>query len=99
MGKRKDTGGGPERRDPGVLRFPTDYVPPPEEAAPAATPASLDEWAEGRLDLNQHLIKRPHSTFYVRVSGDGMAPTLQPGDLLVVDASLAEGCASGDVVV
>lgn len=45
---------------------------------------------EQSLDLNQHLIKRSASTFFLRVVGD-MAVTADvcAGDLLVVDRALS----------
>ncbi|MBZ0330684.1 translesion error-prone DNA polymerase V autoproteolytic subunit [Halomonas sp. ANAO-440] len=45
---------------------------------------------EGRtLDLNEHLIKRPASTFFMGVTGDSMdAFGIHDGDTLVVDRSL-----------
>lgn len=45
---------------------------------------------EGRtLDLNEHLIKRPSSTFFMNVTGDSMETFgIYDGDTLVVDRSL-----------
>ncbi|MCC5882494.1 MAG: translesion error-prone DNA polymerase V autoproteolytic subunit [Halomonas sp.] len=45
---------------------------------------------EGRtLDLNQHLVKRPSATFFMRVTGDSMVLLgIRDGDLLLVDRSL-----------
>jgi DNA polymerase V len=38
---------------------------------------------------NQHLIRHPAATFYVRVSGDSMIEAgILPGDILIVDRAL-----------
>jgi DNA polymerase V len=56
---------------------------------PAGFPSPADDHAEEKLDLNQHLIKNPSSTFYVRVSGDSMIGAgIHPDDMLVVDRSI-----------
>lgn len=60
-------------------------------AAPvrAGFPNPAEEYIEGRLDLNQHLIPHPAATFFVRVAGDSMLGAgIHPGDLLIVDRSL-----------
>lgn len=55
----------------------------------AGFPNPAEEFIEGRLDLNQHLIPHPAATFFVRVSGDSMIGAgIHPGDLLIVDRSL-----------
>jgi len=38
----------------------------------AGFPSPADDYIEGRLDLNRHLIKHPAATFFVWVSGDSM---------------------------
>lgn len=45
---------------------------------------------EGRtLDLNERLVKRASSTFFMTVTGDSMETTgIQPGDLLEVDSAI-----------
>jgi DNA polymerase V len=63
----------------------------------AGFPSPAEDWIEGRLDLNRHLIKHPAATFYMRVIGDSMEEEIKEGDILVVDrACEAE---DGDVVV
>jgi DNA polymerase V len=53
---------------------------------------------EGRLDLNQVLIKRPHSTYYLRVTGDSMTGVgIFPDDLLVVERT--DKAKHGDIVI
>jgi DNA polymerase V len=55
----------------------------------AGLPTPADDYIEGRLDLNRHLIKHPAATFFVRVAGDSMIDAgIHPGDILVVDRSL-----------
>lgn len=59
-------------------------------AVEAGFPSPADDYMEGRLDLNTHLVKHPAATFFVRVTGDSMLGAgIHPGDLLVVDRSLA----------
>ena len=44
---------------------------------------------EQQLDLNQHLIKHPSATFFMRAEGNEPAKgEVHPGDLLIVDRSL-----------
>ncbi|NMQ18897.1 translesion error-prone DNA polymerase V autoproteolytic subunit [Candidatus Competibacter phosphatis] len=65
---------------------------------PAGFPSPADDDVEGRLDLNQHLIRHPAATFFVRVSGESMLGAgIHPGDLLVVDRALEP--AHGKVVI
>lgn len=55
----------------------------------AGFPAPTDDRVESKLDLNQHLIKRPTSTFFVRVEGESMIGAgIYPNDILIVDRSL-----------
>ena len=39
---------------------------------PAGFPSPADDYIEGTLDLNQHLVKHKAATFFVRVSGSSM---------------------------
>ena len=65
---------------------------------PAGFPSPADDYIEGKLDLNRHLIKHPAATFFVRVSGDSMIDAgIHSGDLLVVDRSL--DAVDGNVIV
>lgn len=65
---------------------------------PAGFPSPADDYLEGKLDLNRHLIKHPAATFFVRVSGDSMLGAgIHTGDLLVVDRSLE--AVDGNVIV
>lgn len=55
----------------------------------AGFPSPADDYMEGKLDLNKHLIKHPAATFFVRVSGESMIKAgIYPNDILVVDRSL-----------
>jgi DNA polymerase V len=64
----------------------------------AGFPSPADDYLEGALDLNEHLVKNPAATFFVRVSGESMTGAgIFPGDLLVVDRSLTPE--SGSVVI
>ena len=59
---------------------------------PAGFPSPADDYIEGKLDLNRHLIKHPAATFFVRVTGDSMTGAgIHSGDLLIVDRSLESG--------
>ena len=55
----------------------------------AGFPSPAADYVEGRLDLNQHLIRHPAATFFMRVEGESMIGAgIFPGDLLVVDRSV-----------
>ena len=55
----------------------------------AGFPSPADDYIEGSLDLNEHLVKHPAATFFVRVSGESMIKAgIFPGDILIVDRSL-----------
>jgi DNA polymerase V len=59
------------------------------ERVPAGFPSPAGDYMEGKLDLNQHLVKHPAATFFVRVTGDSMiGKGIHSGDLLIVDKSL-----------
>src|SRR4051794_34363732 len=63
----------------------------------AGFPSPAEDWVEGRLDLNRHLIKHPEATYYMRIIGDSMDDEIKEGDIIVVDrAAEAE---DGDIVV
>jgi DNA polymerase V len=64
----------------------------------AGLPAPTEDYIEGKIDLNRHLVKHPESTFLVRVVGESMQDAgIHPRDLLVVDRSLE--AISGKVVI
>ncbi len=59
------------------------------ESVSAGFPSPADDYLEGKLDLNEFLIKNPAATFFVRVTGDSMINAgVHSGDILVVDRSL-----------
>jgi len=65
---------------------------------PAGFPSPAEDYVEGALDLNEHLIAHREATFFVRVKGQSMTGAgIQDGDLLVVDRALEAG--HGDIVV
>jgi DNA polymerase V len=54
----------------------------------AGFPSPADDYIDQKLDLNQFLIKRPASTFFVKVKGDSMVNAgIFSGDILIVDRS------------
>lgn len=58
----------------------------PGESWRADFPSPVNDDAELSLNLNEHLIRHPESTFLVRVTGDALAEAgLHDGDLLVMD--------------
>lgn len=64
----------------------------------AGFPSAAEDFVEGKLDLNDILIKRPAATFYVKVAGESMRDAgIFPGDILVVDRG--ENPRHGHVVV
>lgn len=55
----------------------------------AGFPAPTEDYIEGKIDLNKHLIKHPEATFLVRVTGYSMIDAgIHPGDFLIVDRAL-----------
>ena len=55
----------------------------------AGFPSPAEDYIEGELDLNNHLIKHPAATFFVRVAGDSMVDAgIHPGDILIVDRAI-----------
>ena len=65
---------------------------------PAGFPSPAADFAEGTLDLNEHLIRRPAATFMVRIIGDSMIGAgIHDGDLAIVDRSIEPR--TGHVVV
>jgi DNA polymerase V len=64
----------------------------------AGFPSPSDEHVEAKLDLNQHLVKHPAATFFVRVEGDSMIGAgIYADDILVVDRSLKPS--NGKIVI
>ena len=64
----------------------------------AGFPSPADDYIELQLDLNEHLIKHPSATFYVRVKGTSMKDaSINEGDILIVDRALEP--ANGAIIV
>lgn len=64
-------------------------------AVPAGFPSPADDYVGQRISLDEHLIGRRESTFFMRVAGDSMRGLgIFDGDLLVVDKALpaTHGC-------
>ena len=60
-----------------------------------AVPIRLDDYVDGQINFDEHLMQHKESTFFMRVSGDSMRDlSIFDGDLLVVDRSVAatNGC-------
>lgn len=55
----------------------------------AGFPSPAEDYLDKKLDLNEHLIKNPAATFFVKVSGNSMINAgIKSGDILIVDRSL-----------
>ena len=64
----------------------------------AGFPSPADDHLEKPLDLNEHLVRHPAATYFVRVEGDSMdGAGIRNGDILVVDRALEPR--SGSIVV
>ncbi|MDR2538139.1 MAG: translesion error-prone DNA polymerase V autoproteolytic subunit [Bifidobacteriaceae bacterium] len=65
---------------------------------PAGWPSPAQDYASVRIDLNEHLIKDPTSTYLLRMRGDAMNGVgIFSGDEILVDRSLDPS--SNDIVV
>ena len=73
----------------------------------AGFPSPADDYVESALDLNEHLVREPAATFFVRAQGESMVGAgIHDGDLLVVDrsAEITNGkvviaCINGELTV
>ena len=55
----------------------------------AGFPSPADDYEEENIDLNEHLIKNPFSTFFLKVKGSSMINAgILDKDLIIVDKSL-----------
>ena len=64
-------------------------LPVSSQLVHAGFPSPADDHIEATLDLNKHLIKRPSSTFFIRVDGESMKNAgINTGDILIVDRSV-----------
>lgn len=74
------------------------HLPLFSDRVAAGFPSPADDYTEGRLSLDEHLIQHKDSTFFVRAKGNSMTGAgIFDGDLLVVDKSL--DAHDGDIVV
>ncbi len=77
---------------------PIEFLRIAPEAVPAGFPSPAQGYYNGAIDLNQHLIEDPVSTFIMRVSGHSMTGAgIHDGDELVVNRK--RPAQSGDIVV
>jgi DNA polymerase V len=82
---------------PAVGRQPT-RLPLFSHTVPAGFPSPADDYIQGRLSLDEHLIQHREATFFVRAKGNSMVGAgIFDGDLLVVDKSLIPS--SGNIVI
>lgn len=64
----------------------------------AGFPSPAEEYSQGRLDLNEFLIRNPAATLYVRAVGISMVKAgILPGDILAVDRSVTPQ--NGDIII
>ncbi|MBL4782785.1 MAG: translesion error-prone DNA polymerase V autoproteolytic subunit [Porticoccaceae bacterium] len=64
----------------------------------AGFPSPADDYLDGGLDLNEHLIAHTAATYFARAEGDSMIELgIFSGDLLIIDRALS--AVDGDVVV
>jgi DNA polymerase V len=73
-------------------------IPMLSHTVTAGFPSPADDYIEGRLSLDEHLIQNRDATFFVRAKGNSMVGAgIFDGDLLVVDKSLSPQ--SGDIII
>ena len=64
-------------------------IPLLTDSVSAGFPSPADDHIEENIDLNEHLISNPFSTFFLRVKGDSMINAgIKDKDLIIVDKSL-----------
>ena len=64
-------------------------IPLLTDSVSAGFPSPADDYTEENIDLNEHLIRNPFSTFFLRVKGDSMINSgIHDKDLIIVDKSL-----------
>ena len=64
-------------------------IPLLNHSVSAGFPSPADDYTEENIDLNEHLISNPFSTFFLRVKGDSMVNAgIKDKDLIIVDKSL-----------
>ena len=64
-------------------------IPLLNDSVSAGFPSPADDYTEENIDLNEHLISNPFSTFFLRVKGESMINAgIKDEDLIIVDKSL-----------
>ena len=64
-------------------------IPLLNDSVSAGFPSPADDYTEENIDLNEHLISNPSSTFFLRIRGDSMINAgIKDKDLIIVDKSL-----------
>jgi len=64
----------------------SDELPLALARVPAGFPSPAEDYLEQSLDIARYLVKRPKTTFFMRVEGDSMIKAgINDGDLLVID--------------
>ena len=73
-------------------------IPLLNDSVSAGFPSPADDYTEENIDLNEHLISNPFSTFFLRVRGESMINAgIKDKDLIIVDKSLI--AKPGDIVI
>ena len=64
-------------------------IPLLNDSVSAGFPSPADDYTEENIDLNEHLISNPFSTFFLRVKCESMINAgIKDKDLIIVDKSL-----------
>ncbi|MHC1788707.1 LexA family protein [Solidesulfovibrio sp.] len=64
----------------------------------AGFPSPAEDYIDKKLDLNEHLVRHPAATFFVRAAGDSMRDAgVASGDILVVDRAVT--ATDGHIVI
>lgn len=64
-------------------------IPLYSSSVAAGIPSPAEDHVEDTLDLNDYMVRRPDSTFMLRVEGESMKNVgILPNDILIVDRSL-----------
>ena len=78
--------GRPQSKDGSVVRL---EIPLYSSKVAAGMPSPAEDHVEETLDLNDYMVRRPDSTYMLRVEGESMKDVgILPNDILVVDRSL-----------
>ena len=73
-------------------------IPLLSDSISAGFPSPADDYAEENIDLNEHLISNPFSTFFLRVKGESMINAgIKDNDLVIVDKSLR--AKTGNIII